>query len=42
MYDLPERKRGSKYVVNEDIVLGNQAFLYPDGYSERISISYII
>jgi ATP-dependent Clp protease ATP-binding subunit ClpX len=26
MYDLPERKRGSKYVVNEDIVQGKQAF----------------
>ena len=26
MYDLPERKRGSKYVVNEDIVLGKQPF----------------
>jgi hypothetical protein len=26
MYDLPERKRGSKYVVNEDIVTGKQTF----------------
>jgi ATP-dependent Clp protease ATP-binding subunit ClpX len=24
MYDLPERKRGSKYVVTEDVVLGKQ------------------
>jgi len=28
MYDLPERKRGGKYVVNEDVVLGKQ-MLFP-------------
>jgi ATP-dependent Clp protease ATP-binding subunit ClpX len=26
MYELPERKRGGKYVINEDIVLGKQSF----------------
>ncbi len=24
MYDLPERKRGGKYIVTEDVVLGKQ------------------
>jgi ATP-dependent Clp protease ATP-binding subunit ClpX len=27
MYDLPERKRGSKYIVSEDVVLGKQPLL---------------
>ncbi|MFA5865280.1 MAG: ATP-dependent Clp protease ATP-binding subunit ClpX [Phycisphaerae bacterium] len=26
MYDLPERKRGNKYLVNEDVVQGKQPF----------------